>query len=355
LLNKLYKYGVRGICFDWFNSYLSNRKQNVIYNDVTSNVQNITCGVPQGSILGPLLFLLYVNDLANASNVLFAILFADDTNLFFNGKTLSEIIKTVNDELKNVFKWLNANKLSLNIKKTHFIVFSTARKRTCTDDNLYINGKRIQRVESTKFLGILLDSNLSWSEHIQYIKCKISKGIGILCKARKKFKLETLITIYYSFIYPYLTYCIEIWGKASDRYISSIFKLQKRAIRIISSTNYMSHTAPLFHKHDILPLHKIYIYHVTLFMFNFDKEKLPDIFNELFIRNKDVHTYSTRQSEQLHVPKANLSTYQRCIKYVGVIIWNFIMRQLNTDCSLVTYKYKLKHYLLCNDMHIMGL
>ena len=161
----------------WFNSYLSNRKQYVNYNGTTSSVSNIICGVPQGSILGPLLFIIYVNDIINVSNIFFPILFADDTNVFVSGKNMIETVSNLNSELKKLVQWLNINKLSLNIRK--HIVF-THKKQKHLNNNIVINNQIVSRVESTKFLGVIIDSALTWEDHINYIKTKIAKGIGIV-------------------------------------------------------------------------------------------------------------------------------------------------------------------------------
>ena len=171
--------------------------------------------------------------MVNASSLLFFILFADDTNLFFSGKNINDLIQTVNTELEKIVMWLNVNKLSLNVKKTYYIIFSTKKKYVESSEGLCINGENIIQVDSTKFLGVMQDSKLSWSDHIFYIKGKISKGLGILSKARKIFKPETLVTLYYSFIYPYLTYCVEVWGGTSHCYTSSLFKLQKKLLELL--------------------------------------------------------------------------------------------------------------------------
>ena len=216
LLQKLRYYGIPDVALDWFWSYLSGRNQFVYFNDTKSNYRDVICGVPQGSILGPILFLIYINDIVHVSNKLFPILFADDSNVFLSGKDPIEMITSMNYELEKLIKWLQANRLSLNIKKTHFMFFSPPRKNLSFSNEIRIMGEKIEMVHETKFLGVMLDSKLSWQPHIAYISKKISKGIGILCKARKYLPQKCLITLYYSFIYPYMNYCLEVWGKCTN-------------------------------------------------------------------------------------------------------------------------------------------
>ena len=178
----MYKYGIRGVCLKWFEYYLSNRKQYTIFNNVASDESGINCGVPQGSVLAPLLFLLYINDIANVSNLFFAILFADDTNLFINGKNVNNLIESINQNLKKLVIWLKLNRLSLNVSKTSYMVFSLKKSVTFTSE-IYINHDALKRVYSKKFLGIIIDSKLTWKEHINHIRNKISKALGILYKS----------------------------------------------------------------------------------------------------------------------------------------------------------------------------
>ena len=170
LLEKLDFYGIKGVTCKWFEDYLSERKQYVTYNGITSDMEVIKCGVPQGSILGPLLFLLYINDLAMVSNASFPILFADDTNIFITGKCIDGMCTKINDELDKIQSWLNCNKLSLNVLKTHYIIF-TPRNKCIDGTELRINDTSIQRVYVSKFVGVLIDSKLNGKNHIDYI-CK---------------------------------------------------------------------------------------------------------------------------------------------------------------------------------------
>ena len=183
LLKKLYAYGIRGEIYNWFKSYLSDRSQFVQYQNSKSGTKPITHGVPQGSILGPLLFILYINDFSNASELLFSILFADNTSVFIEGYEYDKLIEILNKEMKKIDTWLECNGLVINTDKTHYMVFHRAKFKS-TNKDIYIRDIKIKRVTSVKFLGLIIDDQLKWLEHIQYIKNKVSKSIGILCKVR---------------------------------------------------------------------------------------------------------------------------------------------------------------------------
>ena len=177
LISKLSHYGIRGICLDWIRDYLKGRKQCVLYNRQASIMLNVKCGVPQGSILGPLLFLIYVNDISHTSSILQFIMFADDTNVFMSSKSLVELVSKLNTELEKVNNWFKANKLSLNLDKTSYILFSSKGIKALKNNykfSINIDKQSITRVASSIFLGIHIDEFLTWKVH----KTEISKKMA---------------------------------------------------------------------------------------------------------------------------------------------------------------------------------
>ena len=213
LLDKLSFYGIRGIALEWFESYLSNRKQFASIGNINSDTKSIPMGVPQGSVMGPLLFLLYLNDLPNCSNILDFHLFADDTNLFFSSKSLLDIETTVSGELELVHKWLCSNQLSLNIEKSNFVIFHAPQKKINLELNLKLHNQSLKQESSTKYLGVLIDENLNWKSHVSQIEGKIKRGIGVISRLRRTVTKSILLNLYYSLIYPYLIYGLIAWGK----------------------------------------------------------------------------------------------------------------------------------------------
>ena len=203
LLHKLEHYGFRGIVLDWFKSYLSSRNQYVSYNNCKSDLREIVCGVPQGSILGPLLFILYVNDITNASNVLDFLLFADDTTIVYSHKDINSKTDVVNKELNEVSNWFKANKLSVNASKTNYMVLGTPHMtslKTCENFNIVLDNTVLERVKCTKFLGVLIDECLTWKNHIDCISKTISRNTGVMNKLKFIIPSRILKTLYYTLI-----------------------------------------------------------------------------------------------------------------------------------------------------------
>ena len=336
LIKKLENYGIRGIASNWIQSYLQNRMQYVSIDDVTSDRQLLKCGVPQGSVLGPALFIIYVNDMCNVSKILRTILFADDTNLFYSGFDIDNICKVLTNELKHLNDWFTVNKLSLNIKKTSFMIFSS--RDVGGNYNICINGIQIDRVYVTKFLGVQIDSRLSWKHHVHYIKNKVSKSLGILYRVKHLLNSRALYSLYCSLILPYLSYCCEIWGNNYSTNLQPLILIQKKAMRIIEKTSYREHTRPIFFKYNTLELLDLVKLKTLLIMFKAGKNELPINILSCFQLVKVTHSHNTRQRNDFSVKYCRTKLKSFTISLVGPKLWNEISDNLKKVDNYILFK-----------------
>ena len=321
LLYKLKYYGIHGKALQLFNSYLSNRKQYVDTGTHKSELLNITTGVPQGSILGPVLFIIYMNDFHVATSNFHPIIYADDstlaTSLDYSGNIDSQV-QTINNEINNISIWLKLNKLSLNVSKTKAMIFHT-KNRAIANPKIKIENRDIEFVNTFNFLGITLDKNLSWTIHAEKIGRKISKTIGIMTKMKHFLPKEILLTLYNALIVPHINYGILCWKPK----INNIFKLQKKAIRIIDNKRYNSHTNPIFKSLNLLKAPDICALHELKFCYKLENRLLPSYYlNNLFIRNFELHSYNVRNNDNLHLPRVRHEFAKSSIQYIIPITFN---------------------------------
>lgn len=348
LLSKLNFYGIRGNTYNWFASYLRNRKQYTSIAGIQSECSTISHGVPQGSILGPLLFLLFINDLPNSSSYFKYILFADDSTLSckFSGTDVDEFSVTINRELGKLYEWLVSNRICINVEKTKYIIFSYKKKIELP--LIKMGNARIHETDSTKFLGILFDKHLTFKNHVNYISTKIAGNVGIIFKLNKFLPSHVLNYLYFSLVHPYLYYGVEVWHGTYSNITENVFVLQKKACRAINHLPYNAHTCHYFKTTEILKLKDLYNFQLAVFMFKAIHTNQNIELRELLQSHSDVHEYNTRFRDNLILPKYNRKKSEMCIHFKSVKVWLGLPLDVKCCSSLFIFKRKLKQFYICN-------
>ena len=249
-----------------------------------------------------------------------------------------------------VVDWMQINRLSSNLNKTHFILYRRKRVRISLSTDLIINNVKIDMIERTKFLGVIIDQNLSFQSHINYIKGKVARGIGILYKSKSYFNFETMRILYNAFIYPYFTYCNEVWGNTYQSFLEPLIKLQKCAVRTFVGARKYAHTTPLFRELKLLNIKDIYIYCVQLFIYKHHHSILPSIFSDFSVRKISIHEHHTRQQNLLHVQLIFTKQLSKTIRVSGVTFYNHFSNILCLKVLYVSYKGILKRHVIDNDI-----
>ena len=322
LLAKLEHYGIRSLANEWFRSCLSNRKQYVSINGHESSLASVLYGVPQGSVLGPLLSLIYINDLNQAIKFCKVHHFADDTNLLHFNKSVAKLNKLVNLDMKNLTVWLNANKTSLNVDKTELVIFKHQRKKLDTEIKIKLNRKRLYPSQSVRYLGMKIDQNLNWKDHINDIAVKLNRANALLFKIRNFVNITILKTIYFVIFDSHINYANLVWAQNSNA-MSRILTLQKiRIMRIITFQSRNCHSGPLFSKLKLLKFNdKVHLENLLLIS-KFINSLLPPVFNNWFTFCSNVHNYETTSSAtcKLFKPSFRTNLYGKNSITVNLII-----------------------------------
>ena len=348
LLSKLDYYGIRDICKDWFASYLKNRHQFVSLGNYQSDLKLIKCGVPQGSNLGPLLFLIYINDITSIFEQCNVWLFADDTHLNFSSKKISTIETVMNYELKHFVTWLKANKLSLNEEKTQMVLFQSLNTPP-GNITIKINKYKLNCSDFFKYLGVMIDKNLSWNYHIEHLCQKLSQAIGILSRVRNYVPIESRISIYYSIFFSYLTYGCLVWQFTTQSNISKLVLLQKRCIRVMTFSPFLEHTSNLFKELKLLTVEDIFKENILVFFYKIDKGSPPLSIIEMFDNLSFTHKYETRSVKfSFRLPKVNTYKYGlSSLRSKGANYWNNFVTISNSKEFTSLKQLRKYHKNLC--------
>ena len=329
LLEKLKMYGVTGLEQDWFKSYLDNRKQFCRINGSSSDVKGINCGIPQGSCLGPLLFLIYINDLPFSLLKVHVSMYADDTTISLSSKSIGDLQNDLNLDLLKLQDWLHANKLSLNVVKTQSLITgsgSNIRKIESQPDaqpSFSISDQEIEMIANAKYLGVQVDSQLNWDKHVDTIKTKANRALGHIKYSKEYLPSDVLNKMYRGIVEPQLSYCCSVWGCCSKSRINILQKIKKRAARIVTNSPYDASAAPLIQNLGWPTISDLTRKETATLVYKSLNSLAPAYMTKLFTKYSDDRERTSRSTEiDLRLPLQKTANGQRAFSYRRAKLWN---------------------------------
>jgi hypothetical protein len=367
LLMKLGKMGISGTALNWFKSYLTDRSQVVDINGHHSRSRKIKISVLQGSILGPILFLCFINDLHTVTSLL-TLMYADDTFSLDSHDNLNTLVNIVNQEINKMAIWFRANKLAVNISKTKYMIFRMRGKKVenvpdvlynenepnqIQDDSLitvlerYHDNHQTPDCRAYKLLGIYLDEHLSLDSHVNHICSKLTRYLYCIKQAKHIVPKSGLKALYFSLIHSHLTYCTAILNSITLANKSRIEKVQKKAIRIMTASSYNAHTTPLFIQHGILPFDKLITQAQLTFMHSIEYKYAPSSYENIWPKNVDRdHDRNLRNANDYFLPIPRTEAFKRSTYYALPNAWNNLLPTIKLQPNKITFKWALKAHLL---------
>ena len=334
--DKLEKLGIRGNVNDWLISYLTNRRLLVKIGDIISDRYEVSMGTPQGSVLGPLIFLLFINDLPEFIKYGKVFMYADDTSIIVSSRSLEELEKLVNTVLGQFNSWCYKNRLIINYDKTVCVLFRTQNKNIYKSINISLNSRQLSIQKDTNFLGVILDENLGWTKYIDQLCAKLSKSCFAIVMLKNSLDQTSLINVYYALFYSKISYNIIAWGQSVD--IQRVFVMQKRVLRVIFNMRNMESCRDTFKKNNLLTVTSIYLYKLFIYMYGI-KNKLP--------AHCDNHEHNTRNRNNIYINKYNLTLYKKSPLCAGSFLFNKLPSDIKETNNIKQFKAKI-FKLLCS-------
>ena len=320
LIVMLEHYGITGNSLKWFQSYLQNRYQCVKFNDYCSDFLPNEYGVPQGSVLGPILFIIYINDIMKAITKSEIKLFADDTVLYCSGKCLNDVINSINHDLESLSEWMEVKHLKLNVKKTVTVIFST--KLVLNAPPIYFQGEPIERVSCHKYLGVMLDEKLKFEDHTNYVLKKAGKKFGVLCRLNKSLTFFSKITIYKSIIAPHFEYCTTILFLLNQSQIYELQKLQNKCMRLILKCSYDTPIQSMLNCLGWLSIRQRIYLKTLIFIKDVKDKKVPEYLLDGIATAGENHSIATRRRDDFKLPSYRKSSSMNSLFYKGLKLFN---------------------------------
>ena len=348
LLKKLKNwYGVKGQLYEWIANYLSNRYQQVRYNDCISDELKIEEGVPQGSKLGPLLFLLFVNDLPGILKGSLVHMFADDTLIYGRGEDSNTVIQNLNMDLARVSEWLSANKLCLNVKKTKSMVFGSKKVREkVKESGLRVNnGERIEWVDNFKYLGVIVDEKLKFEEHVEYVRKKVARKLGVIRKIKKTLSKKTKEILFKSIVFPHFKYCSTVLFGCNVKSLDKLQKIFNVGARIVLNRDRRSNVEEMCHELGVMLIRKEVISDILIYLFKIENNMLPKYLQKFLKKNREIHRYGTRQVDQLYRVHRKTKLGVKSMFFEGIRIYNKLSIDIKELSNVWTFRKQVGKWL----------
>ena len=343
LLDKLHYYGFKDSTLGWFKSYLTNRQQASCVNGNLSEAKTITTGVPQGSILGPLLFLIYMNDIGASFKHSKLNLYADDTLFYYSNPSINTISHVLKEDLSLVAAWLKTNKLSLHLEKTNSMLISSKPKGD-NDLNLTLNDAPVTQVDSCKYLGVQIDSRLKFSDHFDMVLTRVRRAIGVFSRAARFIPPHARVTLFNTLILPHIDYCSTVWSTSIRKQdLIKLQRIQNRAMRIILECAPRTHITDMLDTIKWMSIKQRFFYNHCNLLWKINNNMTPDYLSTFFTPISSIHSHNTRSASagRFYISQS----HPKSLNATGSKIWNTLPQHVRDTSSLYSFKKSVLNYI----------
>lgn len=339
LLSKLENIGISGTVLKWFSSYLNARSQRTKFSASVSSERETEYGVPQGSVLGPVLFIIFINDIVKSIVNCKIHLFADDTMLYISGENVSEIINIINSELANLYKWLCDNNLKVNIDKCKWMILGKKNKlkKIILTDHVKLNNQTLEKVAEIKYLGVILDEQLTFKQYVVYIVKKVAKKINFLRRISKNLSMFARLTIYKTIIAPHFEYCSTVLLFLNNNEIQTLQKMQNKAMRVILQCNRYTPIQNMLEVLGFMTIRQRILLRTLQFIYKIKNLLLPSYLYDKISYVGDMHDYNTRQRNDLHIERYYSSVTRKSLFCKGFKEYNSLPNYIKNSNGSINH------------------